>query len=211
MDIVLLIALTIMGYLLGSISSAVLISKIFYGQDIRKLGSGNAGTTNVLRVFGKSAALLTFVGDLLKGIIAVLIAKYIAPDDFVVLAMILTGSAAVVGHNWPIYFGFKGGKGVLTTLAIMLFIAPLPALVALGFFLIIVAITRYISLGSIIAAFSLPITIFFLGDSLGTKSGLSEYFFFALFIAALLIIRHHANIVRLFKGTESKLGEKKKV
>jgi len=211
MDIILLIAVTIIGYLLGSINSAVLVSKTLYGQDIRKMGSGNAGTTNVLRVYGKSAALLTFIGDLIKGIIAVLIAKYIAPDNHVVLAMILAGAAAVVGHNWPLYFGFKGGKGVLTTLAIMLFIAPLPALVALGFFLIIVAITRYISLGSIIAAFSLPVTVFFLGDGLGVASGFSEYFFFSLFIAALLIIRHHANISRLIKGTESKLGEKKKV
>ena len=119
---------------------------------------------------------------------------------------------AILGHNWPLYFGFKGGKGVLTSFAIMLFIVPVPTLIAFGIFIVIVAITRYVSLGSIIAAASLPVMVFFAGDVLAKSAGggLSVQFIFCVVAAALLIVRHHANIGRLIKGTESKIFSKKK-
>ncbi len=208
----------VVGYLLGSINAAVIVSKTLYKSDIRDYGSGNAGTTNMLRTFGKKAAGLTFLVDLLKGIaacaLATLFAMLFKGGDNVLRELCVTaaGAGAVLGHNWPVYFGFKGGKGVLTSFAIMLFIVPVPALIALAVFILVVALSRYVSLGSILAAITLPVTVFFLGDYLAKSvgSGISVTFLFCVFVAALLIIRHHANIGRLIKGTESKVFSKKK-
>lgn len=189
----------ILGYLIGSINSAVIISKVFYKKDIRKMGSGNAGTTNVLRSLGKKAAAFTFLGDFAKGIIAALIGSLLYDE----LGLVLAGGAAVLGHNWPVYFGFKGGKGVLTSFSVLLICSPLPALIALLFFILIVALTRYVSLGSILAAIVVVIATFFM-------SGLTYTFYLTIFISLLVIFRHMSNIKRLIKGTESKLGQKAK-
>ncbi len=201
-----MIATAIAGYLLGSINSAVIFSKTVYRCDIRKQGSGNAGMTNMLRVFGKKAAALTFIGDFLKGILAV------------VLGMLLNGTAgaavggacAIIGHNWPLYFGFKGGKGVLTAFSVMIVIAPVPTLVVFAIFIMVVALTRYVSLGSIMAAVCLPIIVFFAGDVLYSERGLGPVFYLSLFVTAMILFRHRSNIVRLIRGTESKLGAKSK-
>ncbi|HOA31945.1 MAG TPA: glycerol-3-phosphate 1-O-acyltransferase PlsY [Clostridia bacterium] len=191
----------ILGYLLGSINSAVLISKVFYKTDIRTMGSGNAGTTNVLRSLGKKAAAFTFLGDFLKGIIASLVGLLLYKE----MGLVLAGGAAVVGHNWPAYFGFKGGKGVLTSFSVLLFASPWAALIALAWFIIIVAITRYVSLGSITAALVVVIATYFTGHGFDTPT-----FWLTVFVAVLVIIRHHSNIKRLLTGTESKLGQKNK-
>jgi glycerol-3-phosphate acyltransferase PlsY len=191
----------IIGYLLGSINSAVLISNIFYKTDIRSMGSGNAGTTNVLRSLGKKAAAFTFLGDFLKGIIASLIGMLLYKE----MGLVLAGGAAVIGHNWPVYFGFKGGKGVLTSFSVLLFASPWAALIALAWFIVIVAITRYVSLGSITAALVVVIATYFTGRGFDTPT-----FWLTVFVAVLVIIRHHSNIKRLLTGTESKLGQKNK-
>jgi len=211
------VAVAAVGYLLGSINAAVIISKLLYKTDIRQHGSGNAGMTNMLRTFGKKAALLTFLVDFFKGVVACIIAVLVAHiavkeadlELWNEIFKVAAGAGAVLGHNWPAYFGFKGGKGVLTSLAIMLFVVPIPTLIALGVFIIVVALTRYVSLGSMLAAFCLPFIVFFAGDYLLAESGFTASFVFCVFLASLLIIRHRTNIVRLVKGTESKIFSKK--
>ena len=201
----------VVGYLLGSINTAVILSKIVYKQDIRTQGSGNAGLTNMNRVYGKKAALFTFLGEFCKGIIAVLLGKLVlglAGFDSSYGACI-AGALAVIGHNWPVYFGFKGGKGVLTSFSVLLIVVPIPTLIVFALFVILVAITKYVSLGSMIGSFALPVIVFFAGDYLLSVSGLTPVFYLCVFVAALIIIRHHANIKRLIKGEESKLSLKK--
>lgn len=209
MDIVLLIICGILGYLLGSINTSVILSKLVYKEDIRKKGSGNAGTTNALRTFGKKAAAVTLLGDFAKGILAVLLAWLIAPADARELAGVIAGAGAILGHNFPLYFGFKGGKGVLTTLAVMLMLAPIPAVIALIVFIVVVAISRYVSLGSMVAAFILPFLIFFRGNYISLPGGLTDTFWLSVGVALLIIVRHHANIGRLVRGEESKIFAKK--
>ncbi|MBS5843712.1 MAG: glycerol-3-phosphate 1-O-acyltransferase PlsY [Clostridiales bacterium] len=198
----------LLGYLLGSVNSAVILSKLVYKKDIRLQGSGNAGMTNMQRIYGKKAALFTFLGDFCKGIVAVLLGRLLL-GVFASASLhgaCIAGAFAVIGHNWPLYFGFKGGKGVLTTFSVMIIIAPLPTLVAFGIFLITVILTKYVSLGSLLAAVSLPVVVFFLGDVLCTQRGLGPVFYLSLFVAVLIIARHHANIRRLLQGKESKLS-----
>ena len=212
LEYVMIAVVLVIGYLLGSVNAAVIISKTFYRKDIRTCGSGNAGTTNMLRTFGKKAAAGTFLVDLLKGIVAALAGLLIMKllDFDTVTGEVFGAIGAILGHNWPVYFGFKGGKGVLTSFAVALVIMPVPSLICLGIFIVVVLISRYVSLGSIIAAFALPFIVYFLGEILGIAGGFSMYFIFAIFMAVLLIARHHANIGRLVKGTESKLFSGKK-
>ena len=194
------------GYLLGSLNGAVIISRGIHKSDIREHGSGNAGTTNMLRTFGKGAALLTLLFDFAKGILACVLAgllvKYCSAR-FSYLDGVCTGGL----HNWPIYFGFKGGKGVLTGFAVMLMISPYAALCALGVFIVIVVITRYVSLGSVLAAFSLPLFVLMF-RLLEHKTAFSYSLVVSIIFALLIIVRHHTNIARLIKGTESKLSFK---
>lgn len=190
-----LILSAIAGYLLGSLNSSLIVGK-FYGVDVRNHGSGNAGTTNTLRTLGKKAALFVLLGDILKGIIAFAAGYYIYGGQ---TGGMLAGTAAVLGHVWPVFFGFKGGKGVLTTLAVlMLFDWPI-ALGLLGVFIIILLLTKYVSLGSVIAAFLFPVVSVVLGRS-------SEAIIFSGIIAVLIILKHHTNISRLLNGTESKFS-----
>lgn len=202
----------IIGYLLGSVNAAVIISKTFYKSDIRTHGSGNAGTTNMLRTFGKKAAAATFLIDLLKGVVAALLGMLVMKlSGFDATTGAVCGAiGAILGHNWPVYFGFKGGKGVLTSFAVLLVIMPIPALICLGVFVIVVLISRYVSLGSMLGALALPFLVYFWGNNLFIERGFTMYFILAVFVAVLLIARHHANIVRLVKGTESKLFSGKK-
>ena len=205
---ILMAGAALLGYLLGSVNSAVILSKLVYKKDIRLQGSGNAGMTNMQRIYGKKAALFTFLGDFCKGIVAVLLGRLLL-GVFASASLhgaCIAGAFAVIGHNWPLYFGFKGGKGVLTTFSVMIIIAPLPTLVAFGIFLITVILTKYVSLGSLLAAVSLPVVVFFLGDVLCTQRGLGPVLYLSLFVAVLIIARHHANIRRLLQGKESKLS-----
>src|SRR6201996_541499 len=144
-----------LGYLVGSLNTSVIVGKI-YGTDIRSHGSKSAGLTNTLRVLGKTAAVFVLVGDVLKGIVACLIGLYLgvyAPsgEDSDCISLLAAGAGAVIGHNWPIYFGFKGGKGALTGAAVLFMFDWVMALICLGLFVMIVALTRYVSLGTICA------------------------------------------------------------
>ena len=198
-EIIVIVLVGVIGYLLGSANSSLIVGK-FYGVDVREHGSGNAGATNTLRTMGKSAALFATIGDILKGIIACLIGRLIAGE----LGLMTAGIAAILGHNWPVYFKFKGGKGVLTSLAVVIMMDRKLALILLVSFIIIVALTRYVSLGSVIASSLFPISAVITGKS-------SEFIVFAIILAELVIIRHCANLDRLFKGTESKFRKKKQL
>lgn len=193
------------GYLLGSINAALVIGKVFFKKDIRNYGSGNAGATNVLRTFGKGAAAAVLVIDFLKGILACLAGQLLTGkiDNIGWLGMYLAGFSAVIGHNWPLYFNFKGGKGVLTSFAVILYISPVPALICLAVFIVIVSVTKYVSLGSIIAAILWPVvSVFF---------DLPAFMLaIAVLMVILIIIRHKENITRLFQGTEKKISLKSK-
>ena len=193
----------ITAYLLGNISTSYIVAKRLAGVDIRTQGSGNAGSTNVLRTLGKKAGALTFIGDVLKGLIAVLIARLIAYgvnlDDTTCAYIAVV--AVVLGHNYPVFLGFKGGKGVATSLGSMLGMNPLVALLCLGFFIIIVAITKYVSLGSILGIGLSPIIMMINHNTKGVLV--------TLFLAISVAITHKENIKRLLNGTERKLGQKK--
>ena len=193
----------ITAYLLGNISTSYIVAKRLAGVDIRTQGSGNAGSTNVLRTLGKKAGALTFIGDVLKGLIAVLIARFIAYganlDD--TTCAYLAVVAVVLGHNYPVFLGFKGGKGVATSLGSMLGMNPLVALLCLGFFIIIVAITKYVSLGSILGIGLSPVIMMLNHNTKGVLV--------TLFLTISVVITHKENIKRLLNGTERKLGQKK--
>lgn len=193
----------ITAYLLGNISTSYIVAKRLAGVDIRTQGSGNAGSTNVLRTLGKKAGALTFIGDVLKGLIAVLIARFIAYGvnlDNTTCAYIAV-VAVVLGHNYPVFLGFKGGKGVATSLGSMLGMNPLVALLCLGFFIIIVAITKYVSLGSILGIGLSPVIMMINHNTKGVLV--------TLFLTISVAITHKENIKRLLNGTERKLGQKK--
>ncbi|SCH14880.1 MULTISPECIES: glycerol-3-phosphate 1-O-acyltransferase PlsY [unclassified Romboutsia] len=197
------IILIIIAYLLGNISTSTIIARKMFNVDIRTQGSGNPGSTNVLRTLGKKAGAMTFAGDLLKGLVAVLIARVIARftgcDE--VTSAYLAVVAVVAGHNWPVFLKFKGGKGVATSLGAMIGMNPVIALSCFGIFLIVVAITKYVSLGSIIGIAASPLFMI----ATNNKKGI----FVTLFLTASVIYTHRANIQRLVSGTERKIGAKK--
>jgi glycerol-3-phosphate acyltransferase PlsY len=191
------------GYLLGSVNTSLVLGKLFYKKDVRQYGSGNAGATNTLRTLGKTAAIMVVVGDFLKGILACLIGKWLAGEtsDGVYGGMYVAGIMAVIGHNWPLYFGFKGGKGVMTAFAAVLMFSPLAALICLLSFVLVVAITRYVSLGSIIGGAAFPLVAWILGEQL-------FLILTGVLLALLIIFRHSSNISRLLNGNEKKLSFK---
>lgn len=193
-------------YLLGSIPFGYLLVRIFRKEDIRATGSGNIGATNVARSGAKGLGILTLILDLLKAFAAVKIAEHFAPgtpgypSDLAVAA----GIAAILGHVFPVWLGFKGGKGVASALGVFIALAPLAALCALGVFVVIFAITRYVSLASIMAAIVLPVfCLLLMPDRSPVFVG------GIIFISLLVIAKHHANIARLMQGTESRFGSKK--
>lgn len=203
-DILKTLAAFALGYLLGSLNTSVIVGKI-YGTDISSHGSKSAGLTNTLRVLGKTAAAYVLVGDILKGIIACLIGLQIgvyvsSGESRDCVSLLAAGAGAVVGHNWPVYFGFKGGKGMLTAAAVMLMIDWFMTLICLGVFLVIAALTRYVSLATISAA------IVFVAISFVPVFGNTVYFsIFSGLIALVIVFKHRENIQRLLSGTENKL------
>lgn len=189
----------LVSYLLGSITFSYVVGKWFKGIDIRQHGSGNAGATNTLRVLGVVPAILVLVLDLLKGVLAVWIGKWLVPGDLWVA--VACGLIVVVGHNWPIFFRFKGGKGIATTVGVTLTLCFLPTLFAAIIAIITIAITRYVSLGSLFLAVSLPVFLWFMNYSM-------EILMASLAFTVFAIIRHKSNIVKLVHGQENKLGAK---
>ena len=190
------ILVVIIGYLFGSISTGVVLSKLATGKDIRSEGSGNIGTTNMLRVLGRKMALFTFLGDMLKGIIPVLIGKAIFGGD---LGGVLGVFGALIGHTFPVFFGFKGGKGIATGFGSLLFVFPVQALTAIGLFFIITALTRYVSLGSIVAALALPTLV------LVARPEQSLLWLLTYVCGVFVVWNHRSNIHRLLTHTERKL------
>jgi glycerol-3-phosphate acyltransferase PlsY len=201
--------IVVVAYLLGSIPSGYLLVRIFRHQDIRSVGSGNIGATNVLRSGGKILGAATFVVDLLKGSSAVwlgaLLAALLLPHTPVRDLEALAALSAVLGHMFPVWLGFRGGKGVATGFGVFLVCAPWAAVAAFTVFAVVLVLSRYVSLASILGAASFPVFAWFL------VSGDRPPFFIAVQVAvALLIIaKHHQNIRRLLAGTESRLGAKK--
>ena len=178
-------------YFIGCISPATIVAKA-NGIDIRKEGSGNPGTTNVLRTLGKKAAAVTLIIDILKGAVPVLIGAFAGP-----VFAFGCGTMAMIGHVWPFQFKFKGGKGVATGIGVILAVNPILGLMLLVIFAAVVAITRSVSLGSCIAAFVMPALAIVL---------VPDFFWFAVIIAAIIIIKHRANLARIVRGEESKLS-----
>jgi glycerol-3-phosphate acyltransferase PlsY len=189
----------IVGYLLGSLNTSLIVGR-FYKVDVRQHGSGNAGMTNTLRTLGRKAALFVILGDILKGILAYLAGLFICGGEF---GGMLGGTACIIGHIWPVFFGFRGGKGVLTTLAVLLMFDWQIALGLLAVFTVILLMTGYVSLGSVTAAFLFPISAAVFGRDIQTLV-------FSGIIAVLVILRHHENIGRLLRGTESKFSLSRK-
>lgn len=201
MNWLIIVALLVGAYLLGSIPSAVWIGKIFYGVDVRTQGSGNAGTTNVLRVLGAKAALPVFLIDMLKGYLAVALVALSpfgeADGGYLYLKMALC-AMAVVGHMWPLFAGFRGGKGVATLVGAMFAFSLGGILLALATFVLIVSVSHYVSVGSMVGGLLLPFYAALTGDS-----DPRLMVFFGL-ISLLLFYTHRANIGRLLHGTENK-------
>src|SRR3989304_9069716 len=194
------VILIIAAYLIGSIPTGIIVAKIIGAPDPRTIGSGNIGATNVGRAAGKAAGIVTLIGDILKGFLITSLAFYIFGNS--PTAVSITGLAVFLGHIYPIFLLFKGGKGVATALGVFLAIGALQALIAVILFAVIVAIFRYVSLGSMIAAVSIPILF-----SLFEATIL--YALFAVLIAVLIVLKHSDNIKRLVNGTENKVGGKK--
>lgn len=188
----------VLAYLLGSVSSAIVVSRIMGLQDPRKVGSGNPGATNVLRYGGKRAAILTLVGDILKGVIAVLIARLLTGDPIV---LAVTALAAFLGHLFPVFFGFKGGKGVATALGVWFALNVWIGVLLVATWLATALITRYSSLSALVAAGLAPIYVAVLMPE-------SVYLVVMIVMTALLCYRHRDNIRRLLDGKEKKIGKK---
>lgn len=207
------VLVAVIAYLLGSISFSIIYTKKMAGFDVRERGSKNAGSTNVLRTAGKKAAALTLICDILKGVVAVLIAYFAGRiigfnDSVVSIGIQMAGIFAVIGHMFPIFFQFKGGKGVATTLGILLILNWQLGLICLAFALIIMATTKMVSLGSILAAVLFPILTIFMNTGYLVPN--ASYLIGSIVIAVLVVYSHRSNIKRIVKGEENKLSFKKK-
>jgi glycerol-3-phosphate acyltransferase PlsY len=198
------VILILLAYLIGSVPTAVWISKYFFKIDIRDYGSGNAGATNTFRVLGSKWGTFVMLVDVLKGIIAtslyILLPYYLTDEWDRTNFMIGLGLAAVLGHIFPIWVGFRGGKGVATLLGMAVAIQPLVALCCVGVFLIVLYLTRFVSLSSILAGLSFMVFILFIFNEKETL-----YRIFAVLVALMVILTHQKNIGRILKGTESKI------
>ena len=203
------IIISIIAYFIGSISFSVIFSRKFAGFDVRDKGSGNAGTTNVLRTVGKKVAALTLLCDILKGVLAIgiaLIASKIWPDVNSEILKYLAGFFAILGHTFPIFFEFRGGKGVATSLGVLITLNWKIGLICLIFAIIIMAITKMVSVGSILSAILFPILTIFMATPEQSNFGTIVI---SLLIALLVIFNHRTNLKRIKDGTENKLSFKK--
>ena len=204
--------MAIIAYLIGSVNFSILISKRKAGYDIRQKGSGNAGTTNVLRNLGKKYAAITLICDILKGVVAIgiaVIAGHIIKDANNALLVQIAGIAVVIGHTFPIFFGFKGGKGVATSLGILLITNWQIGLICLVFGVVLIALTRVVSMGSMAAAVLFPVLTLFIGNGyyIVPGEGLGNgYLIYSIILAVIVIFNHRENIKRILTGTENKIS-----
>ena len=209
METLMIIAGILLAYLLGSIPSAVWVGKAFYGIDVRKEGSGNAGATNTIRVLGAKAGVPVLLIDVIKGWLAVFLMAWFIPESFSELQTtylrIGAATAAVLGHVFPVFAGFKGGKGIATLLGVGIALYPLAVLVVVGLFIFVLLVSGYVSLASITGSVSFPLIVIFLfnPDSL-------PLIMLAIFVGIFVPLTHRKNIGRLLNGTESKFSLRKK-
>ena len=207
------IIIAIIAYLIGSINFSIILSKRMAGFDIREKGSGNAGTTNMLRAVGKKAAVITLICDILKGVVSILIAvlagKIIKNLDNALLVQ-LAGIFVIIGHTFPIFFKFKGGKGIATSLGVLLMTNWQIGLICLVFALVLIALTRMVSVGSIAAGILFPVLVAFIDQNyiVPTSNSNWSYLVFSIIIALLVIFNHRANVQRILNGTENKISFK---
>lgn len=208
------IIIAVIAYLIGSINFSIILSKRMAGFDIREKGSGNAGTTNMLRAVGKKAAVITLICDILKGVVSILIAvlvgKIIKNLDNALLVQ-LAGIFVIIGHTFPVFFKFKGGKGIATALGVLLMINWQIGLICLIFALVLMALTKMVSVGSIAAAILFPILVAFIDQNyiVQTSNSNWSYLVFSIIVALLVIFNHRANVQRILNGTENRLSFKK--
>lgn len=202
-----IIGIGIVSYLIGSINCSILISKIF-NQDVRNSGSGNAGATNMLRTFGPAAGVITMLGDFLKTLIPLVLTRIIFRDESYWQAMVaFSGFCCSMGHAFPVYFGFRGGKAVTVVAMVLLIVDWRCFVVAVTLFVLTTALTKYVSLGSMVGAFSGPVTMFFIGEK-----DLTNRWFVVICLLALsfmIFVLHWQNVKRLVKGEERKFSFKK--
>ncbi len=209
------LAAVVVPYLLGSINSAVLVSRIFYGEDIREKGSGNGGLTNMHRVYGKKAAGLVLLGDVLKMVLSLLIVgllfgMHYGPFALATNALLyVAGTVCIIGHIFPVYFKFKGGKGVLCTAAMVLTLNPIVFAILIVVFVLVVWVTKYISVGSMTAGLAYPFVLNRTLSMCGAK-GDGLIALLPMLIALLIVYCHRANIIRLKEKRENKFSFKKK-
>ena len=209
------ILIAIIAYAIGSINFSVILSKKMAGFDVREKGSGNAGSTNMLRSVGKKAAAITLVCDILKGVVAILIAVilgWIFKDSDKSLLVQIAGILVIVGHTYPIFFEFKGGKGVATSLGVLLISNWQLGLICLVFALVLMALTRMVSVGSIAAAILFPVLTLFVNMHMLQSNYIvtqgSGYLIYSIILAALVIFNHRTNIQRILNGKENKISFK---
>lgn len=191
----------VIAYLLGSVSTGLIVARLRHGPDLRQVGSKNTGASNVLRTMGKKAGLITFFGDFAKAALSCLIGRLITGEPL--YGAMAAGLCCVLGHNWPLFFQFNGGKGVASSCGVMLVCFPVPALISYAAAILIIAVTKYISLGSISM-----LTLYAVITSVFISGGRLPVILWAVFLALLCVFRHHENIGRLLNGKERKLGEK---
>ena len=211
MKILLYIAAAVIGYLVGSLNFAIIVCKLTGKDDIRNHGSKNAGMTNMLRVYGKPAAVMTFLGDFLKGTVSILLVRLLfllCGADEPVWVDYLTGFTAMLGHSYPLYYGFRGGKGVMMAIGIIILLVPIPSIPTFLLFVLILACSRIVSLSSIIASASAPFWIWLYGY-LTNDPNLWTKVLGAACMASLIVFRHHSNIARLIRGEENTFRSKK--
>lgn len=210
-----LVLIVVQSYLIGAIPTALIISRHFFGMDIREKGSGNMGSTNVFRVLGWKSGVIVQAADILKGVLAVALVALLfdtqmpfqnrTPFEDATVVRIIAGFAAVVGHIWSVFAGMRGGKGINTSLGVLIAVAPVEVAIALGIFLVLFLASGYVSLGSIIAAASVPGTMAFRHNILGVDiQGYNTLVYFCIALALLVIYAHRANLRRLLSGTESR-------
>lgn len=222
MQTIAIILTAVISYLLGSLNSSIITVRLMKGEDIREKGSKNAGLTNTLRCYGKVPALFTLIGDLAKGIIAVLLSQLVCRmlmgEDYSSTHFIdsqaigyIAGFFAIIGHIFPVYYGFKGGKGVLVASSVLIVIDPVTFAIVIPFFILVIIITKYVSVGSISAAVAYPVITFCVNYFLRSDTLEKSLLYTALTVGTgiLLIYMHRTNIARLKAGTENKFSVKK--
>jgi len=192
----------LLSYLIGSIPSGFLLTKFVMKKDVREYGSGNIGATNVARIMGLKAGVLVAFFDILKGYIALMVGQYILGSSAPELYILLIAAASIAGHDWSVFLGFSGGKGVATTFGVILRLYPAAFVVYAVIWLLIVFKTRYVSLGSILGSVSLPFTVFFTGFS-------RINIYFSVLLSLFIMYTHRANIKRLINGNENRMDPKK--